>query len=171
MEQFNQVKATLDRELSRFPVAVELEKRSGVPKAYMAAGGAGVLTLMIFFNIAGQLLTNMVGFLYPAYASFRSIESPGKTDDTQWLTYWVVYAFFSIIEYFADILIYWLPMYYTIKAAFLLWLYLPYFRGADRVYSGTIRPFLLANESKIDAGIAAAKKAAATVAGDALKKD
>ena len=49
-----------------------------------------------------QLLANTVGFLYPAYCSIKALESSVKKDDTQWLTYWVVFAFFSVVEYFAD---------------------------------------------------------------------
>ena len=47
-----------------------------------------------------QLLANTVGFLYPAYCSIKALESSTKIDDTQWLTYWVVFGLFSVIEYF-----------------------------------------------------------------------
>jgi receptor expression-enhancing protein 5/6 len=39
-------------------------------------------------------------FAYPAYCSIRALESTMKDDDTQWLTYWVVFAAFSLVEYF-----------------------------------------------------------------------
>ena len=54
-----------------------------------------------------QLLANTVGFLYPAYCSIKALESSVKNDDTQWLTYWVVFAFFSVVEYFADFIAGW----------------------------------------------------------------
>jgi receptor expression-enhancing protein 5/6 len=68
-------------------------------------------------NVWGDLLTNLLGFLYPAYASFKALESHGVDDDKQWyiffsfrLTYWVVFAFLNMIEFFSDILLYWLKV-------------------------------------------------------------
>ena len=51
-----------------------------------------------------------MGFLYPAYCSIKALESSVKNDDTQWLTYWVVFAFFSVVEYFADFIAGWVGL-------------------------------------------------------------
>ena len=48
-----------------------------------------------------------MGFVYPAYCSIKALESTVKNDDTQWLTYWVVFAAFSVVEYFADFIAGW----------------------------------------------------------------
>lgn len=45
----------------------------------------------------------------------KAIESPGKDDDTRWLTYWVVYAAFLLVETFTDIFFFWIPFYSFIK--------------------------------------------------------
>ncbi len=42
-----------------------------------------------------------------------------KDDDTQWLTYWVVYAAFGIIEYFTDLLLSWIPFYFLLKVGWM----------------------------------------------------
>lgn len=47
--------------------------------------------------------------------SIKAIESTVKEDDTQWLTYWVVYGLFSIVEAFSDIFLFWFPFYYAGK--------------------------------------------------------
>ena len=47
--------------------------------------------------------------------SIKAIESYKKDDDTQWLTYWVVYGYFSIVEFFSDIFLSWFPFYYAGK--------------------------------------------------------
>jgi hypothetical protein len=41
----------------------------------------------------------------------KAIESKEKDDDTKWLTYWVTYAFFSLLEFFSDIFLFWIPFY------------------------------------------------------------
>jgi hypothetical protein len=66
-----------------------------------------------------------VGFAYPAYRSFKALESPGDEDDKQWLTYWVIYGTFGVAEGFADKIVGWLPLYYPAKIGFLCWLMLP----------------------------------------------
>ena len=43
-------------------------------------------------------MTRLFGFVYPCYMSFKAIESDAKGDDTQWLTYWMVFAVFSLME-------------------------------------------------------------------------
>lgn len=63
------------------------------------------------------LLSNFIGFLYPAYASIKAVESYNKDDDTKWLTYWVVYSFITLIEFPAEILFQWIPLYSLIKVS------------------------------------------------------
>lgn len=92
----------------------------------------------------------MAGFIYPAYASFKAIESHDKDDDTQWLTYWVVYAFFCIMEAFSDTILSWLPFYYVFKFAFLLWAQWPGVNGAGTVYRDILRPFLKDRQDFVD---------------------
>ncbi|KAI8986593.1 TB2/DP1, HVA22 family-domain-containing protein [Pilobolus umbonatus] len=141
----------LDDELSKFKYANEFQRQTGIPKSYAALGVCGVFLVMIFFNLAGQLLTNGISWIYPAYASFKAIESPSKEDDKQWLTYWTVIGFFQMIEYFSDILLHWFPFYYLFKTLLVLYLALPYFRGAETVYSRFLRPYLLQAQNDIDA--------------------
>ncbi|CAO3576877.1 unnamed protein product [Absidia cylindrospora] len=141
---------SLDRELGKSYYMNEVQRRTGVPKSYIALGAGGVAFIMIFFNLAGQLLTNAISWLYPAYASFKAIESPSQTDDKQWLTYWTVIGFVQIVEYFSDVLLYWFPFYYLFKTLLVLYLALPQFRGAEVLYSRFLRPFLLNAQGSVD---------------------
>lgn len=79
--------AQLDKELTKFPPLVKLERESKVPKTYFSLGIGSVLLLLVFLNIGGRLLTNLFGFVYPAYASFKAIESVSKEDDVQWCVF------------------------------------------------------------------------------------
>ncbi|EZG57833.1 putative HVA22/TB2/DP1 family protein [Gregarina niphandrodes] len=92
----------------------------------------------------------MAGFFYPAWQSFKAIETGSHQSSRQWLAYWVVYASFAVVELFSDILLFWIPFYYVLKLAFLLWLSLPQFHGATIVYDNILQPFLTTYQGKID---------------------
>ncbi|KAI8093547.1 TB2/DP1, HVA22 family-domain-containing protein [Halteromyces radiatus] len=166
---FNKV----DVELSQYKYANEVERLTGVRKSYIAAGIAGIFTIMIFFNLAGQLLTNTISWIYPAYASFKAIETPATDDDKQWLTYWTVIGFVQMIEYFSDILLFWFPFYYLFKTVLILWLALPQFRGAEILYSRFLRPQLLKLQGDIDHQAHELRDKVGNIANDILgpKKD
>ncbi|TLS27351.1 hypothetical protein PpBr36_04477 [Pyricularia pennisetigena] len=131
----------LDRELSKYPALNNLERTTGVPKAYAVVGVAVLYFFLIVFNLGGQLLTNIAGFGIPAYYSLDALFSANKEDDTQWLTYWVVFAMFTVVESLVSV-VYWFPFYYMFKFVFLLWLSLPAFKGADIIFRSFLAPTL-----------------------------
>lgn len=59
------------------------EKQTSVPKVYAFLGLVGVYFFLIFFNIAGEFLVNVAGFIIPGYYSLEALFSSSKTDDTQ----------------------------------------------------------------------------------------
>ncbi|KAJ2778145.1 hypothetical protein H4R18_004783 [Coemansia javaensis] len=150
-----------DRILSGVPAAQAFQARTGVHKVYGAAGVVVTALLLVFLNIGAPLLVNLTGFGYAAYASMAAIESPGKEDDAQWLTYWVVFGLFNVAEYFTGFLLYWIPFYYPIKLGFLIWLMLPASRGAERLYLAAIRPMMLQQVTAAPRATAPAAAAAA----------
>ena len=131
----------LDKELAKYPTIANLEKQTGVPKAYAAIGVVALYFFLIIFNLGGQFLTNLAGFVIPGYYSLGALFTSNTADDTQWLTYWVVFAFFTVVESFISI-VYWFPFYFVFKFIFLLWLALPTFRGADVIYRSFLVPTL-----------------------------
>lgn len=118
------------------------EQQSGLPRSYLVLGGVGVYFLMIFLNFAGigQLLSNVAGFVVPGYYSLVALETASTSDDTELLTYWVVFAGLSVVEFWSRAILYWVPFYYLFKTVFLLYVGIPGTGGATFVYQSFIRP-------------------------------
>ncbi|GES66914.1 protein yop1 [Aspergillus terreus] len=130
--------AQLDKELSKYPVLNNLERQSSVPKVYVVLGLVGIYFFLVFFNIAGEFLVNLAGFIIPAYYSLNALFTAGTADDTQ---YWVVYALFTVLES-AISAPYWFPFYYIFKLALVLWMALPQTNGAQIVFHSFLQPVL-----------------------------
>ncbi|TDH70105.1 hypothetical protein CCR75_009088 [Bremia lactucae] len=154
------------KDLEKFPVLQQAQDATGVEKLYLVASGAAVLLLLLLVGFGAGLICNVVGFVYPAYCSFKAVESDDKKDDVQWLTYWVVYACFILVEIFVDFLLYWIPFYYAFKLGFLLWLFMPSTLGASFLFMHFLAPFLKSQESRIDRAMLEAVSNSSSVISD-----
>jgi len=106
------------------------------------------LALAILFLIAGVLIS-LLGqsglcyagcVIYPAYKSVLAIESPDRADDTQWLTYWVVFSVVGFVETVSDLLLDWIPFYFFVKCGFFYYLMNPRLKGATCLYKILLQP-------------------------------
>ncbi|KAG2562027.1 hypothetical protein PVAP13_8KG344700 [Panicum virgatum] len=88
----------------------------------------------------GKLWTTL-SHLYSlsGYASVQAMESSSKLDDEQWLAYWILYSFITLMEMVLQSLISWIPNWYELKLLFIAWLVLPNFRGAAFMYNQFVR--------------------------------
>ncbi len=133
---------SLNEELSKYAVFRLVEDAAGIPKMYAALAVGIIMSCFLFFGLGAAMLCNVVGFVYPAYKSYQAIESDNTFgDDVQWLTYWVVFGFFNMIEAFLELLLHWFPFYYAFKMGFLIFCFMPGTRGSEFVYSNIIKPF------------------------------
>jgi receptor expression-enhancing protein 5/6 len=101
----------------------ELETTTGYPAAWFFAASFLFLSALVTVVGGAKLLVDIVGFVYPAYMSFKSMDS-GTTatsgDDTQWLTYWVVFSFLTILESVFGFVVMLIPFYFWIKIGILV---------------------------------------------------
>ena len=88
-------------QLSRYPALHNFEQQTSVPKVYLILGLGALYFFLIFFNIAGEFLVNVAGFIIPGYYSLEALFSTNKSDDTQWLTYWVTFSFLTYVHGFS----------------------------------------------------------------------
>ena len=136
----------------------EIETKTGYDKVYFFFLFCGLFGSILFLLGGAKLVSDLVSFIYPAYMSFKAIDSKDPTDDTQWLTYWVVFAFVSIIENVAVFAVEYIPFYFALKLAFFIWLYHPKFMGAGLVYTQVIKPFVLPYVKALSSQTSATKK-------------
>uniref|UniRef100_A0AC35FMS9 Receptor expression-enhancing protein n=1 Tax=Panagrolaimus sp. PS1159 TaxID=55785 RepID=A0AC35FMS9_9BILA len=128
----------------------KIESTSGIKREQVVYGVSAALGLYLIFGGLAQLICNIIGFAYPAYASVKAVRTENKDDDTQWLVYWCVFASFSLLDFFADAVMSFIPIYWILKVVFLLYLALPQTKGAIRLYVKYVDPAI----TKIDALIA-----------------
>lgn len=137
---------------------------------------AGILLVML--GIGNTYITCLLGVAYPCFMSFLALESDGEDDDKQWLTYWVVFGIFNIVDQFAGFILAFVPFYFFLKLIFMVWLFHPATLGATTIYNIYILPnmkqyekHITAMEDKV-AGVAdAAKDKAAGLMGKEQKEE
>lgn len=151
MEQFERVLEQLGfSNFNDVKPLKDLAKKVGLKPSVLLGALMLLVVILVALNFGACILTSSVGFLYPAYMSFKAIESRGSQDDTQWLTFWVVYAVCTIFDPVLNAVLYFIPFYYLFKLAFYIYLFHPKLRGAETLYHLGIKKFLKSVEPYID---------------------
>ncbi|KAM9777928.1 receptor expression-enhancing protein 1 isoform 2-T2 [Neosynchiropus ocellatus] len=107
--------------------------------------------------IISRLVVLVFGTLYPAYSSYKAVKSKDVREYVKWMMYWIIFALFTTVEVFTDMFLCWIPFYYELKIAFVVWLLSPYTKGSSVLYRKFVHPTLSSKEKDIDDYILQAK--------------
>ena len=129
--------------------AQEVEAKAGITNR-LVLSIIGIASLFILFGFCENFFSNFIGIFYPLFGSIKSLETDELEDDKMWLTYWVVFSLYFIIEMVIGFLLRKIPLYFLFKATIFVYLYLPYTQGAEIVYNKFIKSAFIKCERNVD---------------------
>ena len=107
---------------------------NGIKREFIGYGLAGLILLLLCTS-AAPLVANFVCIAYPIGASLSVLR--GQSNDAQrFLVYWTIFGVLSVFDYYFGRL----ALYWILKVATCVVLYLPQTQGAATVYSLAIEP-------------------------------
>jgi len=133
-----------------------------IKRIHIVLGSVIIGLIVTLATLGWAFVSNFIGFAYPVYQSFKAIRSPVAQDEAHWLTYWVVYATFSLFESSIDLIFFWVPFYFLAKIVFLVWCFHPSTKGAQVVYDKILHPLfdkLLAISEQVEGEVTGAPAA------------
>ncbi|THH14352.1 hypothetical protein EW146_g5962 [Bondarzewia mesenterica] len=125
----------------------------------MASFSTFACSCAMFMSLVSSLLTGWFAFLLPSYSTYKALKHRPISEPAlvRWTTYWAVVGVLVAVEHEAEWFLSWLPFYWEIKTAFLLYLSLPQFQGSTFIYKTYVEPFYSSHEADIDAGLTSAQ--------------
>uniref|UniRef100_A0A8C6SZV8 Receptor expression-enhancing protein n=1 Tax=Neogobius melanostomus TaxID=47308 RepID=A0A8C6SZV8_9GOBI len=75
-----------------------------------------------------------------------AVKSKDVKEYVKWMMYWIIFALFTTVEAITDTFVCWLPFYYELKIAFVVWLLSPYTKGSSVLYRKFVHPTLSSKE-------------------------
>lgn len=139
-EQWRKTLNEIELRLLQYPNLKAFRSRTGFPLVY-SIGAVIVLSLTVLYFISGStIITSVVGVVYPGYMSLKALRYNENLD--VWLSYWIWYGLFTLIESMTDVLLFWIPLYQFIKMGFYIYLYAPSTKGALFLYRRVLQPYV-----------------------------
>ena len=104
----------------------------------VVSDGSNVILLSLIFLVTPGFVTRvgclLVGIGYPMYATVAAVTNHIPRAQKWWLIYWVAFVTFTMMHDFISIGFDWLPLWFHIRLCIIVWLQLPYFRGAEFLF-------------------------------------
>jgi TB2/DP1, HVA22 family len=98
--------------------------------------------IFVFLPVPGlkRIIAIAIGTVYPWLASTVAAATDDVDDDTTWLTYWSCYGILFLIMDVVEVWLYWVPGFYSLIIFVTVYLMLPMFQGADKVFRHILVP-------------------------------
>ncbi|CAP20643.1 Protein CBG23909 [Caenorhabditis briggsae] len=87
---------------------------------------------------------------YLVFGGAAAIRTKDTDDDTVWLIYWTCFAVLYLVDFFSEAILSFFPLYYILKACFLVYLYLPQTQGSVMFYETIVDPLVVFLDTNID---------------------
>ena len=118
-----------------------IQEKTGIKGIYVVLALI-ISVVLVYLNIFDSVITNLVGTLYPAFWTIKSIENDNLQEQKNWLIYWAVFGFFILIDMFSPIIVKFVPFYLVMKILFLIWMFIPGSNGSKMVYGLIVKKIL-----------------------------
>lgn len=121
----------------------KVSEKTGLSTDYIITLVAVLIGLFFISTHMGRFaFVYVIILFYPAYRSFQALETKTRGDDVRWLTYWIVFGSFAILNPVIDYVFHWLPLAFVFKAVFFLFILSNKTKGYVIVYEKAIFPVL-----------------------------
>ena len=147
-----------------------IQEKTGI-KGIFVILGLVLCVIFVYFNIFDSIITNLVGTLYPAFWTIKSLEQNSVEEQKKWLTYWVVFGSFIIVDMGSPVIMKFIPFYFVLKILFLIWLFMPGSSGCTIVYYLVVKKIFRYYEDKIESYVVGAKDYANDMFNDSSLKN
>ena len=150
MEDLKNKLQKFNDELLEIPLVKQIFEATNVPPMFYALAVVTVSVVLVAFNLSiSGIIVQLVSIAWPAYKSHLALQTEGKDDDKQWLTYWMIYGVFAIVDSSFGCFLSCLPFYFLFRLLFIIWLQNPMTQGALELYSKVVKPFAIKHKVKI----------------------
>ena len=133
-----------------------IQEKTGI-KGIFVILGLVLCVIFVYFNIFDSIITNLVGTLYPAFWTIKSLEQNSVEEQKKWLTYWVVFGSFIIVDMSSPVIVKFIPFYFVLKILFLIWLFMPGSSGCTIIYYLVVKKIFRYYEERIESYVVGAK--------------
>lgn len=87
-----------------------------------------------------RMIWVLIGTVFPLASSLVAVITPMSMDDTFWLTYWSGFGVLFLVTDMLENYLGWVPGFYTVAIFITMYLMLPLFNGAEKVFRHILVP-------------------------------